>query len=273
MFYFHSVFSSSYVHSIFSSVFLLLLSFSIVKRPRDVIYTESWLYPEDSQILQALNNACDIDLYPCADHCRLMADIAFQLPNRVYDHLLKEFGISEAVCDQLEAGERFNLPERVYKALHFYVSDSEHKPTLNGLKLILTKVGFSAIKLSCSSIPLLSNNPELYDRECDCELLVDLAERKLGVQWRFVGRYFGLPNVDIDDLLLQADRESRKEAAYRLLLKWQQQNYGRAASVAALVKAVYRIKQLNPYFVGELWWSLRNKITEIEQNDDYIILV
>ena len=244
-----------------------------MKRQRDVIYTESWLYPEDSQILQALNNACDVDLYPCADHCRLMADIAFQLPNRVYDHLLKEFGISEAVSDQLEAGEKFNLPERIYKALLFYVSDSEHKPTLNGLKSILTKVGFRDIKLSCSDIPLLSNNPKLYDKECDCELLVGLAERKLGVQWRFVGRYFGLTNVDIDDLLFQADRESRKDAAYRLLFEWQQQQYGRAASVAALVKAVYRIKQLNSSFVGELWQCLRNKIMEIEQNDDYTMLV
>jgi hypothetical protein len=241
-----------------------------VKRQSDVIYTESWLYPEDSQILQALNNAdCDIDLYPCADHCRLMADIAFQLPNRVYERLLNEFGISEAVCDQLEAGEKYNLPECVYKALHFYVSDSERKPTLNGLKSILAKVGFRDIKLCCSDIPLLSDSPELYDKECDCELLVGLAERKLGVQWRFVGCYFGLTNVDIDDLLSQADRDGRKDAASRLLLEWKQQNYGRAASVAALVKALYRIKQLNSSFVGELWRWLQNKIKEIQQNDDY----
>ena len=112
-----------------------------------------------------------------------------------------------------------------------------------------------------------------YIATCELALIVGFPKRKLGVQWRFVGCYFGLTNVDIDDLLFQADRESRKEAAYRLLLEWQQQNYGRAASVAALVKAVYRIKQLNSYFVGELWGSLRNKIMEIQQNDDYIILV
>ena len=58
-------------------------------------------------------------------------------------------------------------------------------------------------------------------------------------------------------------------AAFRLLLEWQQQNYGRAASVAALVKALYRIKQLNSFFVGELWRWLQNKIMEIQQNDDY----
>ena len=58
-------------------------------------------------------------------------------------------------------------------------------------------------------------------------------------------------------------------AAFRLLLEWQQQNYGRAASVAALVKALYRIKQLNSSFVGELWRWLQNKIKEIQQNDDY----
>ena len=256
----------------FGKVYIILCVFTFipsVKHQSDVIYTESWLYPEDSQILQALNNAgCDIDLYPCADHCKLIADIAFQIPNRVYERLLNEFGISEVVCDQLEAGEKFNLPECVYKALHFYVSDSERKPTLNGLKSILARVGFRDIKLCCSDIPLLSDSPELYDKECDCKLLVGLAERKLGMQWRFVGRYFGLTNVDIDDLLSLADRDGRKDAASRLLLEWQQQNYGRAASVAALVKALYRIKQLNSSFVGELWRWLQNKIKEIQQNDD-----
>ena len=207
---------------------------------------------------------CDVTLNLRPNHYKLIADIAFQVPNRVYEDLWKELDFSEAVRDQLEAGEKRNLPECVYGTLLNYIS--ERMLSLNDLKSILAKVGIRDIQLCCSDIPLLAENPGLYDRPCDFQLCTELAE-VVGMQWQFLGRYLGLTKVDIDDLASIADRESRTEASSRMLHKWQQQ-CGREASVAALVKAVYRIHQLNSQCVGELWWLLQDKIVhEILQSD------
>ena len=81
---------------------------------------------------------------------------------------------------------------------------------------------------------LHSNHPELYDLTCDCDLCTKLAD-KLDKRWRFVGHYLGLDNK----FLSIANREGQTEVGFfHMLQKWQQQHYGKAASVAALVKIV-----------------------------------
>ena len=236
---------------------------AIVSRT-DMIHTQSWLYQEDSDILPALNNASSIDLSLCSDHCKLIADIALQMPSEHYEHVLREFGISEAVQGQLEASEQRNLPERLYKIFITWINS--HKATLDELKFVLRKVGIRDIRLCNSEIPLLSRNPGLTDLACDRELCIALAAA-LGTQWRFVGRYLGVPNADFDDLLNKADREGLKEAAYCMLDQWKQL-YGRKGSVAALVKAIYRVYQLCPLFATEPWWLLEQKITHEKSEND-----
>ena len=224
-----------------------------------MIYTESWLYTEESQIFQALNNKCDVTLNPTdPDHCKLMADIAFQLPNRVYEDLLKEFDVTEAEYDHLEAGEKYNLPECVYKTLRYFISKHTHGISLNDLKSIFKRVGIRDIQLDlCNcNIQLLTQNPGLSARQCDRYLCLHIAKLP-GPQWRFVGRYLGL---NVENLPAVADHKDMVDVTFDMLSKWQQEQYGGAASVAALVKAVYRIHQLNSSFVVDLWWWLGNEL-------------
>ena len=58
----------------------------------------------------------------------------------------------------------------------------------------------------------------------------------------------------LDNRLLIGDREGQVEAVAHMLLtvqQWQQQTYGRAAIVAALVKAVTRVHELNSGYMNE----------------------
>lgn len=194
-------------------------------------------------------------------------DIALQIPRRIYDDLLIEFGFSEAMCDQLEAGEKSNLPECVYKALRAYVG-GEHRPSINNLKSVLAKFGIKDIEMCTTDIPLLLEYPELSNEVCDHELCLSLAERGLGgKQWRFVGRYLGLNKVDIDRLTYLVDREDYKTAstAFDMLHTWRQQ-YGQHATVAALTRAMYRVQQLNQEIMGELWWWFKTEIRSLKFN-------
>ena len=235
----------------------------------EVIFTQSWLYQEDSDILQALNNASSINLSLCPDHCKLIADITLQMPSEHYEHLLREFGISKTVQGHLEASEQRNLPERMYKVFITWINS--HKATLDELKSVLRKVGIRDIRLCSSEIPLLSSNPGLYDKVCDRQLCLCLdLVGNFGTQWRFVGRYLGLPKRELDNLCSMAEREfqSLEEVGCCMLRQWQQQNSGREASVATLMKAIYRVHQLSPWFVTEPWWLLEGKIIhKILEND------
>ena len=195
-----------------------------------------------------------------------MADIALQLPNRVYDDLLEILELSEVEKCYLEAEGKSNFAERMYKSFIIWIS-SKRQPNLEELKSVLVKVGIQDIQLCCADIPLLSESPGLYDRQCDRQLCTVLAT-KLGMQWQFLGRYLGLTEVDIEDLVSIADREGRTEAVSRMLHKWQQQQCGREASVAALVKAVYRIHQLNSWYMNEAWWFIEQVVAhEITQQN------
>ena len=224
-----------------------------------VIRTESWLYQDNNtSVLEALTNTSEtvVNLSQ-PDHYKLLADIALQLPKRLYGDLLREFGFSEAMCDQLEEGELSNLPERVYKALYAYAG---HRDSLPKLKFVLAKIGVGDIELCKSDIPLLNHHPTLNEKICDNDLCLSVVKNGLaGKQWRFVGRFLGLSKVDIDELTLVAEKQGCKEAVYKMLSKWQQQG-GELATVAALVKVIYRIHQLNPEVICEVWWWLETEL-------------
>ena len=206
-----------------------------------------------------MNASEDIVLDPSQpDHCKLLADIAFQIPVRIYDDLLGQFGFTEAFCDQLEAAETRNLPECVYRALKAYVGDPQKRQSLSDLKTVLAKVGISDIQLCHTSVQILSDNPQLCRGTCDHDLCLGLAENSPGSQWRFVGRYLGLGTTDIDGKLTLLDRCGEKEAVIQMLHDWKQQ-FDNGANMEAMVKAVYRVGQLQR---DKLWWWLRNEIQQ-----------
>ena len=124
------------------------------------------------------------------------------------------------------------------------------------LKSSLSNVGMKGIQLCTSDVPLLSQLS--LEEVPDQELLLGLAERRLGTQWRFVGRYLGVSNTEIDDIK-SCVSENSKEVT-QLLRVWKQQCF-EEATVATLVKALYRIEQLNSRFIGELWWWFSNEIS------------
>lgn len=236
------------------TIFFLLLN--AVKHTTHIIYTPSWLYQDDSQIRQALDNEENVALRLCPDHCKLIADIALQLPLEECDNLLESLPLSNAERSSLELGEK-NF-EDTYKGLIMWIS-SRRQPNLDELKSTLEKIGYD-IQLCHSSIPVLSDKPWLNNKICDQYLCTRLAS-KIGKQWKFLGRYLGLTNVDIDDLLSIVEREGKVEAVFQMLYKWLQQ-YGRTATVDTLAKSVYRIHQLNSQHMNEAWWFIQQEIAD-----------
>ena len=237
-----------------------------VKCHSDVIYTQSWIYPEDSQILQALNNASNIALRPCADHCRLIADITLQLPCTVCDDLLDELKLTEVEKSYLMEEEKHDFAECMYKGFIKWICGI-YRPNLYELKSVLAKFGFRDIEV-CDNHPhteLLSIHPELYDLTCDRNLCTKLAD-KFDKRWRFVGHYLGLDTNIMDEFVSIANREGQTEAVIHMLQKWQQQHYGRAASVAVLVKVVCRIQE-HTGCMNEVCWFLEQVVAEITQEN------
>ena len=208
--------------------------------------------------MEAVRNRCDVDLdTSCPDHCKLLADIALQIPAKAYEGLLNEYAFPEAVRDQLEAGEKSNLPECVFNALYTYVG-GEQRRSYAELKSSLARVGIKDIQLRTSDIPLLSN---LSIIEPDESLLLGLAKKGLGMQWRFVGRFLGLSNIEIDCLHWTFGKEDTKEVSMKLLHKWRQQCF-ETANIPTLIKALFRIQQLNPRYISEPWWLFQTEISK-----------
>lgn len=195
------------------------------------------------------------------DHCKLLSDICLQLRLTVYDELLEKLQLSEVEKSHLQVEEDGNLSEGMYKALLTWIF-GKHCPHLRELKCILTNVGYSDIKVCCTDIPLLNSkaNRELCTRECDRYLCTRLAD-KLGKQWQFVGRYLGISDRDLDDLRHTADRNGRVEAVSNMFDKWRQQ-YATAASVAVLVRAIYRVYELNSWYMTEAVWFIQQELDE-----------
>ena len=71
---------------------------------------------------------------------------------------------------------------------------------------------------------------------------------------------FSIYGLNVENLPPVADHKDMADVTFDMLSEWQQEQYGGAASVAALVKAVYRIHQLNSSFVVDLWWWLHNEL-------------
>ena len=165
----------------------------------------------------------------------------------------------------LEVNGKADAEEFMYKGLVLWMS-SRRQPNLFELKSILAKMEFQDIELCHSDVPVLSENPCLFDKICDRDLCTRLAP-KVGKQWKFLGRYLGLTQVDIEDLCSIEHREGKEEAVFQMLSKWRQ-TCGRTASVAKLVMAVYRIYQLNPLHMNEIWWFIEQVIaSEFSQED------
>ena len=263
--------------------FFHLSLYNIADLPSSIINTQSWLYPDGSQLLHTLkamnaeedkdDDGTNIALNPylrhrasqkpvehCdTDHCKLLSEIALQLPLTVYDELMEKLKLSEVERSCLRVEEAGNPSEGMYKALLTWIF-GKHRPHLRELKCILTNVGFSDIKVCCTDIPLLTANPELFKRECDRYLCTRLAD-KLGRQWRFVGRYLGVRDADLDNLLCTADKEGRTDAVSKMFEKWRQQ-YATAASVAVLVRAIFRVYELNSSYVTEAFWFMQEEVDE-----------
>ena len=165
----------------------------------------------------------------------------------------------------MEVDGKADAKEFMYQGLLMWMS-SRRQPNLYELKSILEEMEFQGIELCHSNIPVLSENPCLKDKTCDPYLCTRLAP-KVGKQWKFLGRYLGLTQVDIEDLCSIEHREGKDEAVFQMLSKWQQ-TYGETASVAKLVMAVYRINQLNPSHMNEIWWFIEQVIaSEFSQED------
>ena len=237
---------------------------------RDVLYTKSWLYPENSQLLQALNSGNDKDsnslyLKPYqpddqresnTDHCKLIADITLQLPCTLCDLLLECLELPDIEKSYLKSEENRNTTECMYRALITWIRSKR----LGELKCVLAKLGFRDIKLCHRESQLLTENPGLRDIECDRYLCTRLAD-KLGKQWQFVGRYLGLDEATIDNLLDVAVSEGKTEAVSRMFTTWRQQ-YSTEASVATLVRAISRVNELNSLYVDEAYWFMEQVVAE-----------
>ena len=240
----------------------------------DVLYTKSWLYPENSQLLHALSSRNDqdsnVNLNPYlkphqsdnhnADSCKLIADIALQIPCTLCDDLLECLQLSDEERSCLKSEESRNSTECIYRALFTWIL-SKRRPHLGELKCVLAKLGFRDIKLCHRETQLLTNNPGLCDIECDRHLCTHLAD-KLGKQWRFVGRYLGLDEATIDNLLDVAVSEGKTEAVSRMFTTWRQQ-YSTEASVATFVRAISRVNELNSLYMSEAYWFMEQAVDEI----------
>ena len=216
-----------------------------------VLHSPSWLYPQGSEILHSLQNETNLTLRPFdSDHCKLIADISFQLTQKEYLDLVKKINISQANLDQLETGETHNLPECIYKALTTWLG--METVTLRTLKSVL---GITKIETHVPP-PLL--NPDLscnpYDTNCMLEL-----KSTISTQWRFFGRYLGVPRQKLDELLYHC-QAPLDEVVYSMLY-WHQR-HDNDASLGALLKAIYRVWKLSPND-GAHAWCVARKMAEI----------
>ena len=218
-----------------------------------VLHSPSWLYPQGSEILHSLQNETDITLCPFnSDHCKLIADISFQLTYEGYLDLVGKIKISQANLDQLETGETHNLPECIYKALTTWLG--METVTLRTLKSVL---GITKIETHVPP-PLL--NPDLscnpYDTNCMLEL-----KSTISTQWRFFGRYLGVPHQKLDELLYMYHCQVPLDEVVYSMLYWHQR-HDNDASLGALLKAIYRVWKLSPND-GAHAWCVARKMAEI----------
>lgn len=165
--------------------------------------------------------------------------------------LVRKLSISQANLDQLEVGETNNLPECIYKVLIFWLA--RESVTLSELKSIFCVTN---IKTNVS----LPFDPNLYNTPCDTNCMLELKET-ISTQWKFFGRYLGLPREKLDEVFYRAQSDSLHEVVYLMLQEWRSR-YGNSASLGALLKAIYRVWTLSP-IDGAHAWDVARKLAEI----------
>ena len=237
-----------------------------------VIITQSWLYSDNSFLLQILDNSTigsddnNIALNICyshnidtaeldsrsADIRKLITDIVLQLPPILYDDLIIQLELTEYDKSWLTFQEK-DITERMYLAIFKWIR-SKHSPNLEELKTVLANLGFHSIVLSSTDVNLVTRYPGVIDQMCNRDLCTKLAP-SLGRHWRYVARYLGLKDILIDELLIVADREGTEEAVYQMLNKWQQQYY-MTATVKTLVRAISRVGQHNSSYMTTASWCI-----------------
>ena len=193
-----------------------------------------------------------------ADICKLMADIALQITDE--QKFFDQLPISESNKRRLSSQEN-DLIERMYKA--FFVWINEKRSHLLELQSLLQKIGYR-MKLSSSHLPsLIATNPSLNDRPCDRKLCINVARRANSKHWKFIGRFLGLGDTYDGDLSNIAHMEGIPEAVYQMLERWRQQ-FGPSASIASLVKAIYRVNELSSCSVQDAVNVLERDLTHEE---------
>lgn len=218
-----------------------------------MLHSPSWLYPEGSEIQQSLQSETDITLSPFEiDHCKLIADISFQLTHEEYLALVRKINISQAKLDHLEMGETDNLPECIYKVLTTWLG--AETVTLHTLKSVL---GISKIETNVPP-PLL--NPDLDGIPCDKNSMLELRT-SISKQWRFFGRYLGVPCQKLDELLQHYHaHDPLDEIVYSMFRTWHCQYED--ASIGALLKVIYRVWKLSPNDGAHAWFVARKMASE-----------
>lgn len=241
-------------------IILIFLPHATVEFTRK-LQTWSHLYPEESEIRQALSSdglpASNLRLDPeKADHIKFLSDISFQLTYEDLNRLPSLLDVPVSKMDQINAAATNNLVEQAYQMLLFYVASQY--PDCSGFISILKRVGISEVEL-------VSKGKIQFDIDSGVDMLVitDAAfvrsvAQKIATTWKYVARFLGLSDVTLDNIQHGADPPTLCEQAFQMVYSWQREK-GNKATYGALLRALHRVWEHEPSKIcGAFTYSMQH---------------
>lgn len=221
----------------------------------------------------ALRNGTEssVKLFPLSEDLRrLLAEVSFQLTDANHQALLSSLGLTKAGCERLNDSR--DSAEQSYRMLNRWVISHQER-SLSDFLSFLASAGITGIDVisDCNGgsiyceysaadklICRLSSLSQQYPDE-ECRFFCGLA-CKLVKQWRFVGRFLGVAESDMDYIEQDCVSDSR-EQCIQLLQTWRSKECNATCEAAA--RAVYRLFKLDLKTVNDAWGFVQMFVTNI----------
>jgi len=221
------------------------------------------LLPDDSDLKISLcgkNLTQDINLdLTKLDHQNFLAEVSLQLLH--CKCLSEELGLQQHICT-IPAEQDF---EAVYQMLRCWVQQRVSEATLFTLLRALKNLG-TTLDL-CTYVDQAATDDHIPSEAVyvQAEFLHTISQ-KIASQWKFVGRFLGLTEHNIQDISFQERDDVRQ--AYHMLLTWKQQSHENATCYA-VAKAVRIIDQhaAKPFSLNDALCYISKYLRDIQTHE------